>query len=162
MIDKFDVAYRFFSCHLNLNQKDIAKKYGVVPGAVSNWGKRDALPWRTLKNLCDSQGISWDWLLEGYGDKIHPGKKPKKPRYKKPSFPTYRMNQRFLKLFAEMKYCEIAAELGVTSSTVSEWRTNKSRVPWKRLEYAVERFNVRWDWLIDGIEPKYRESENQD
>ncbi len=69
------------------------------------------------------------------------------------------MNHRFLKLFKGMKYFEIAAELGVTSSTISEWRLKKCQVPWKRLEYAIEKFNVRWDWLIDGIEPKYRDSE---
>ncbi len=160
MLDKHNIASRFFECHIHMSFKNIAKKYGVFPTAVSAWRKGESPPWRTLKNLCDSQGVSWDWLLDGVGEKFHPAKKPKKLRYKKPDFPTFRMNQRFLKLFTGMKYCEIAAELGVSSGTISEWKLNRRPVSWKRLEYAVEKFNVRWDWLIDGIEPKYRDSED--
>lgn len=54
---------------------------------------------------------------------------------------------------------DIAAELGVTSSTVSEWKRTKSKVPGDKLEYAVNKFDVRWDWLIDGVGLKYREQQ---
>ncbi len=142
-----------------MSSQEIALRYGVFHEAVLNWMKRETPPWRTLKYLCDSEGVSWDWLLEGIGPIYHPGKKKKKHRDKKPNFSTIRINHRFLTLFSGLKYTEIAAELGVTSSSVSEWKRNKRRVSWKRLEYAVDKFNVRWDWLIDGIEPKYRDSE---
>ncbi len=159
MIDKREVAHRFFLCNPNFSPKEIAKKYGVAYEAVLNWMKRETPPWKTLKYLCDSDGVSWDWLLEGVGAMYNPAKKKKKHRMKKPDFSTIRMNHRFLTLFTGLKACDIAAELGVTSSSVSEWRLNKRRVSWKRLEYAVDKFNVRWDWLIDGLEPKYRDSE---
>ncbi len=160
MIVKRDVAKRFFECHSDMTTKEIAKKYGVVPEAVLNWAKRETPPWRTLKYLCDSEGISWDWLLEGVGTPYHPTKKKRKLRVKKPEFSTYRMNRRFFTLFRGKKTFEIAEELGVLSSTVSQWRHLINRVSWNRLQCAVDKFNVRWDWLIDGIEPKYRDSED--
>ncbi len=159
MIDKNDVAKRFLDLHSDLTYAEIAKEYSVSLVTALNWGRSSTPSWKALKYFCDCHGISWDWLLEGQGPMVHPAKKKKRPRVKRPDFSTYRMNHRFLKLFKGMKIGEIAAELGITGSVVSEWRHGKSQVPWKRLEYAVDKFNVRWDWLIDGVEPKYRDSE---
>ncbi|MCC8109447.1 MAG: hypothetical protein LIQ30_10495 [Planctomycetes bacterium] len=162
MIDKRKVAERFLECHMKMSISEIAHKHGVAPVTVRNWEKRETPSWKTLKYLCDSQGISWDWLLDEVGVPHHPAKRVKKTVVKKPTFSTKNINHRFLSLFKGMKYSDIAAELGVTSSMVSEWKHRKSQVSWKKLDYVVQRYNVRWDWLIDGIEPKYRESENPD
>ncbi len=159
MPDKREVADRFFSCHTDLSTHEIAKMYGVVPEAVLNWEKRVAPPWKTLKYFCDSQGISWDWILDGVGSIYHPAKTKRKPRTKKPEFSTYLINRRFFTLVKGKKNSDIAAEFDVFPSTISEWKHRKNRVPWKKLQQAVQKYNVRWDWLLDGIEPKYRDSE---
>ncbi|MCC8108707.1 MAG: helix-turn-helix domain-containing protein, partial [Planctomycetes bacterium] len=150
MIDKIDVAKRFLDFHSNMTYIEIAKKYGVSLVTALNWGSWGTPSWKALKYFCDCDGISWDWLLDGKGPMIHPAKTGKKPRVKRPEFSTYRLNNRFLKLFQGMKYRDIAAELDVTSSVVSEWRHGKSQVPWKRLAHAVPQVNVRWAWLIAG------------
>ncbi|MCC8108697.1 MAG: transcriptional regulator [Planctomycetes bacterium] len=157
MIDKRDVADRFFSCHATMNTKEIAKKYGVVPEAVLNWAKRETPPWKTLKYFCDCEGVSWDWLLEGIGTTYHPAKKKRKPRNKKPEFSTFRINRRFFTLFRGKTTGEIAEELGVIPNTVIQWKNFHNRVSWNKLQIVIEKYNVRWDWLIDGIEPKYRD-----
>ncbi|MCD7897334.1 MAG: helix-turn-helix domain-containing protein [Planctomycetaceae bacterium] len=79
MPDKKDVAKRFFLFHANLTTSEIAKRYGVLPEAVLNWEKRVAPPWKTLKYFCDSEGISWDWLLDGVGSMYHPAKRKRSP-----------------------------------------------------------------------------------
>ncbi len=160
MIDRRKVGDRFFECHMNLSLSEIAKKYRVTPVTILNWKKRDTPSWKALKYLCDSHGVSWDWLLDGVGVPYHPAKREKKTINKRPKFSKKNINHRFLSMFKGMKYNDIATELDVTPSVVSEWKQRKSQVPWKRLEYAVEKFNVRWDWLIDGIEPKYRDSDD--
>ena len=93
----------------------------------------------------------------GWGGIKASTKNAKVPASTKPVFSKARIARRFLSLFADMKYIHIAAELGVTSSTVSEWKKHKSTVPWEKLDYAVGKFGLRWDWLLDGLEPKHRE-----
>lgn len=101
-------------------------------------------------------------MLEGRGEKHHPLKKPIRRRSKSPKFPIDEINSRFLSLFEGQKQTSIAAKLGVTSAAVSEWKHNLDRVPWEKLKYAVDTFGVRWDWLLDGLEPMYRDTEHHD
>ncbi len=162
MLDKSLITSRFFSCHEGLSRTDIGKIYGVKRVTVVGWAKRNKLSWSKLKYFVDSQAISWDWILEGVGEKTHPAKKPINRRSKSPKFKTDEINSRFLSLFDGLKQTEIAAKLGVTSAAVSEWKYNLDKVPWEKLAYAVDKFSVRWDWLIDGSEPKYRDSDNED
>lgn len=113
------------------------------------------MPWSKLKYLSDSQAVSWDWILDGAEPKDSV-KEAKTPKTASPKFSKAGINRRFLSLFPEMTLTQIAAVLGVRPGTVSEWKRNKSQVPWERLEYAVVALDVRWDWLIDGLEPKLR------
>lgn len=136
----------------------MARLFGIRQSAVTEWANKGTVPWNKRKYLSDSQAVSWDWMLEGFGEK-ESTKEAETPRSTKPRFAKAGINRRFLSLFPGMKQIEIAALLEVTSSTVSEWKKNKSKVPWEKLEHAAAGFGVRWDWLIDGLEPKYREKQ---
>ena len=133
----------------------LARLFGIRQSAVTEWARKGTVPWNKLKYLSDSQAVSWDWILEGREPKSST-KAVKIPGTTKPKFSRAGINKRFLSLFSDMNQTEIAAYQNVTSSTVSEWKKNKSQVSWERLEYAVVTFGVRWDWLIDGLEPRYR------
>lgn len=161
MLDKSLITKRFFSCHEGLSRFQIGKIYGVKRVTVVGWAKRNKLSWSKLKYFVDSQALSWDWILEGVGEKLHPDKTPIKRRSKTPKFQNEDITGRFLSLFNGEKQTMIAAELGVTSAAVSKWKYNLDKVPWEKLEYAVHKFGVRWDWLLDGLEPKYRDMAGQ-
>lgn len=160
MLNKMAIGERFFSCYPDLSRSDIGKIYGVCSNTVTGWRIKGTLSWTKLKYFSDSLAVSWDWILEGVGEKDS-AKEARAPKTTRPKFPRAGINRRFLSLFPGMKYIDVAAEMGVTSSTVSEWKKNKSQVPWEKLEYAVNKFGVRWDWLIDGLEPKHREQRPQ-
>lgn len=155
MLDKMAIGERFFSCYPGMSRAEVGKIHGDSRTFVTRWATKGILPWSRLKYLSDSKAISWDWLLEGIEPK-NSDKEVKVPRSKKPKFPTAAINHRFLSLFDGMDQTEIANTLGVSSPMVSEWKHNKKRVGWERLEDAVHTFGVRWDWLIDGLEPKER------
>ena len=156
MIDKKAISERFFLCYQQMSRAAVGRVFGVQRTTVTEWATRGSVPWSRVKYLSDSQAISWDWLIEG----IEPRKSMKKakiPVSSNPEFAVNDLNLRFLSLFTDMKYNQIAMILGVTSGPVSEWKLGKSQVPWEKLAYAVHEFNVRWDWLIDGLEPKCRD-----
>ena len=62
------------------------------------------------------------------------------------------ISKRFFLLFTELSRKEMATIFGVGASAISDWENNKSKIPWKRLEYAVETKGVSWDWLLLGKE----------
>ena len=129
--------------------------FDVGKGAVTGWANKGTVPWSKLKYLSDSQAVRWDWLLEG----VEPKESLKiatVPDSRSPEFDNEEITKRFLSLFEHMKQKQIAALLKVATSTVSNWKRNKKKVGWERLADAVDTFGVRWDWLIDGLEPKYR------
>jgi len=66
MFDKKAIAARFFELHSSLNQKELAKKYGVKQPTVNNWKSgKSAVPWKKLLHAVHEFGVTWDWLLEG-------------------------------------------------------------------------------------------------
>ncbi|MCC8109847.1 MAG: helix-turn-helix domain containing protein [Planctomycetes bacterium] len=161
MLDKTTITRRFFSCHAGMSRSQVGKIYGVKKTTVVSWAKRNTLSWWKLKIFCDGQAINWDWILEGVGDKHSQVKRPKQSKTKRPRFDTAGINSRFLSLYEGKRQFTIAEELGVAPNTISAWNTNLSKVPWEKMEYAVDKFGVRWDWLIDGLEPKYRDQNKE-
>ena len=156
MLDKKAIGERFFSCYPGMSRAEVGEIYCDSREFVTHWATKGTIPWSRLKYLSDSKAISWDWLLEGI-EPVSSEKQPKTPRSKKPKFPRSAINRRFLTLFKDLNQTEIANKLDVSSATVSDWKHNKRRVGWDRLEDAVHAFGVRWDWLIDGIGLQYRE-----
>ena len=154
MLDKMKISERFFSCYSGKLRREIGLLFGVRQGVVSEWATEGTVPWSKLKYLSDSQAVSWDWLLEG----VEPKESLKVaivPDSCSPEFDNEEITKRFLSLFEHMKQKQIAALLKVATSTVSNWKRNKKKVAWERLADAVDTFSVRWDWLIDGLEPKH-------
>lgn len=156
MFDKTAISRRFFSCYPGQSRRELAKLFGVGKSAVIEWAQQGTVPWSKRKYLSDSQAISWDWLIEG----MEPQgslKEKTTPVSTSPNFDMAGINQRFLSLFPKMTLTQIAMALNVTPGAVSGWNRNFSQVSWERLLGAVQTFDVRWDWLIDGLEPKYRD-----
>ena len=161
MVDRKVISSRFFSCFADKSRRNMATLFKVTKGSVTGWANKGTVPWSKLKYLSDSQAISWDWLIEGKEPK-HSDKAIKIPKTPSPQFNTKAIAKRFLSLYPNMTQTEIAAILGVTVTTVNDWKRNKCKVGWDRLADAVGTFGIRWDWLIDGVEPKYRELLSQE
>ena len=53
-------------------------------------------------------------------------------------------------------YLELAALLGVVRQTTHNWKVGRDPIPWERLKVAIDEQDIRWDWLIEGREPKRR------
>lgn len=151
------ISARFFSCYPGMSRGDVARIFKVNRTTVTEWATKGDIPWNKLKYLSDGQAVSWDWILEGTEPK-ESTKKAKTPLSTKPKFPRAGINRRFRSLYLEMKQINMANALGVTPATVTDWKKNKMQVSWARLEDAVNTFGVRWDWLLDGLEPKYLNS----
>lgn len=158
MLNRMEFSRRFFSCYPDLSRGSMARLFKVSQPTVSEWAREGNVPWSKLKYLSDSQAVSWDWILEGVKPK-NSSKAAKQPRFTSPKFNRTGINHRFLSLFPNMTLTQLAAILGVTSGAVSGWNRGFSQVSWERLYYAVTTFGVRWDWLIDGLEPKYRKQQ---
>ncbi len=155
MINKQDICGRFFSCYGEYSRRGLAKLLGVSQPTVTEWSSGGRVPWNKLKYLSDSQGVSWDWLIDGMEPKLG-RKKPRTPESTRPEFDAAPINERFFSLFQSMSQSTIARTFDIAPASVHEWSSDKSRVPWNRLAYAVRHFGVRWDWLLDGVDPKYR------
>ena len=155
MTDKKAIGKRFFLRYAGMLKVDMANMFNVSRPTVTEWEKEGNVPWSKLKYLSDSQAVSWDWILEGRRpqESIKPVTIPDSTS---PEFDTAGINQRFLSLFDGMTHLEIAKHLNVTRGAVSGWNRNFSQVSWKRLSDAVKVYGIRWDWLIDGLEPKNR------
>lgn len=134
----------------------MAQIFGVRKGTVTIWANKGNVPWSKLKYLSDSQAINWDWLIEGWKPKDSE-KEIVIPATASPEFDRAGINDRFLSLFPNRSQTEIGIALGVSPATVHEWGIYRKQVGWLRLDNAVHMFGVRWNWLIDGCEPKYRE-----
>lgn len=65
MIDKQAICGRFFSCYGDYSRRGLAKILGVRQPTVTEWSSGGRVPWNKLKYLSDSQGVSWDWLIDG-------------------------------------------------------------------------------------------------
>ena len=48
--------------------------------------------------------------------------------------------------------------MSVKSSTVSQWKIGKRQVPWERMRALVNAKMIRWDWLLEGIDEKFRQT----
>ncbi|MCC8108441.1 MAG: helix-turn-helix domain-containing protein [Planctomycetes bacterium] len=154
-IDKVAVAERFFSCYPKMTSHEAARFFKVSQSTVVLWKTKGLVPWRELKFLSDSQGISWDWLLEDRGEK-YSGKTPKAIRNRYPKFPKESINSRFFSLYDGLSHKDIAEKLGISVSRIYSWHKGEELVPWRWLKHAVDSFGVKWDWLIDDIPPKHR------
>lgn len=150
------ISKRFFCCYSGLSRSELAEILRVRRSTVTMFDSKGLVPWSKLKYLSDSQGVSWDWIIEGYEPKKS-RKEAKTPRSTTPKFNRVGINRRYLSLFPKMNLTQIAEIVGVTPNVVSGWKLNKRMVPWERLQSAVDMFGVRWDWLVDGIQPKLRE-----
>ncbi len=60
------------------------------------------------------------------------------------------INERFLSLFPGLGQKELMNLFSASQSTVSDWQTWRRRIPWDKLEWAVEKKEVTWDWLLTG------------
>ncbi len=158
-IDKIAVGERFFSCYPKMTSHEAARFFKVSQSTVVMWKTQGLVPWRELKFLSDSQGISWDWLLEEFGEKYN-GKPPKAIRNRHPKFPITAINNRFFTLYKGHTHAEIAQELEISISRIYSWQKHEELIPWRWLKYAVDTFGVRWDWLIDGLSPIYRNDDD--
>lgn len=45
--------------------------------------------------------------------------------------------------------------LGVTPKLLDHWKSGRAPIPWKKLKTLVHEQDLRWDWLLDGKEPKH-------
>lgn len=155
MLDRVDISRRFFRHYSAESLSSLGRKFGVSKPTVAQWAAK-GVPWDKLKYFSDSQAVSWDWIIDGREPQAS-AKVAKVPRSKNPRFAIAKINRRFLSLYPDMTQTEIAAILKAAVSTVNDWKRNKSTVPWHRLADAVDVFELRWDWLIDGVGPQYRE-----
>lgn len=65
LFDTPGINQRFLSLFPNKTQKELAEYCKVSQPAVSGWRTYDRqVPWDKLKQVVDSQYISWEWLLE--------------------------------------------------------------------------------------------------
>jgi len=156
MIDRRAISERFFSCYHDKSRRELAELLDVKQPTVTEWATDGKVPWRKLKYLSDSQAVSWDWLFDGMEPKSSI-KLPCVPPTTKPRFDKNGINRRFLSLFEKLTQTQIANVFGITPAAVNEWDAGTHQVPWSRQDYAANEYSVRWDWLIDGLEPKHRE-----
>lgn len=147
MLDRQEIARRFFECYPTKTRYALAKNFGVHLSITYKWHEGLApVPWHRIKDLVDEQGISWDWIIDGKEPKYRQRQNNEKPH----PLDRNAINQRFLLLFPNMSQAQIGKEIGVNPGTVYKWRHNISQVPWERLKYAVINKGVTWDWLIEG------------
>ncbi|MCC8165121.1 MAG: helix-turn-helix domain-containing protein [Planctomycetes bacterium] len=149
MIDREGINKRYLSCFPGVKPIDLANMLGVKYPTVYQWiTNKRKVPWDKLNDLTSTQGISWDWLLEG--------RKPKHKIRKKvsgdTSFDRPGITVRFFSLYPECSQKKIGDLLGVSQMTVYRWYHNISPVPWEKLKIAVDEFNVTWEWLLKGDE----------
>lgn len=66
------------------------------------------------------------------------------------------VNARFFSCFPDMNQQELAKHLKVKQPTVSQWQTGLKPASWNKLRFLVDSQDISWDWLLDGIKPKFR------
>ncbi|MCC8108996.1 MAG: helix-turn-helix domain-containing protein [Planctomycetes bacterium] len=124
----------------------MATLFGLRRQTVYEWksGKRP-IPWPRLKAAVDEFGLSWDWLLTGRGEKMRPAAEGEA----RPLVP-HEINKRYLALFDGMSRAEIARRCGISQVAVYYIDADRMRVPWDRLNEAVETMGTTWEWLLEG------------
>ena len=65
---------------------------------------------------------------------------------------------RFFSIYSEKKQSEIVKLFKTTQPSLSHWKTYKEKIPIRVLEQIVDTEDLNWDWLLEGREPKHRES----
>lgn len=155
MFDRKVVNKRFLECYSDMSWLDLAQYFSVHYSAVPQWNRaKRSVPWSKLNHLVSTRGVSWDWLLEGRGEKIRGdfhrdgGDVPYVEG--RLAFDWNGINDRALSLFGDSRQEDIAKELGVSQSAVSSWKTYRKQVPWEKLKILVDDKHVTWDWLIEG------------
>ncbi len=63
--------------------------------------------------------------------------------------------ERFLDGYGVKRTAELARILQVTKQTTHDWKTGKSHVPWRRMKRLIDETGMTWDWLLEGLEPKF-------
>ncbi|MCC8109294.1 MAG: helix-turn-helix domain-containing protein [Planctomycetes bacterium] len=56
----------------------------------------------------------------------------------------------------DANYQKLAEIFGLSYKTTHHWQVGRGPIPWKYLKSLVDDQCLRWDWLIDGTEPKKR------
>ena len=81
MLDRAAVTKRFLSYFPGKEPAELAELFDVTPPTVFQWfsGVRN-VPWERVKDVADTEGISWDWFIEGCEPKISNRKPLKKSR----------------------------------------------------------------------------------
>ncbi len=64
---------------------------------------------------------------------------------------------RFFSLNPDKQQSEIAEQFQVRQVSVSRWKNHIEKVPMRVLEQTVDADGITWDWLFEGLEPKYRQ-----
>ena len=64
---------------------------------------------------------------------------------------------RFFSLHADKQQSEIAEQFQVKQVSISRWKNHIEKVPMRVLEQTVDADGITWDWLFEGLEPKYRQ-----
>ncbi len=64
--DRHGINQRFLSLYPGMSQKTLGELLNVTPVAVFRW-RHDLrqVPWEKLKYAVETQGVTWEWLLEG-------------------------------------------------------------------------------------------------
>ena len=147
MFDWKSIYERFAECHGASTPVQLAKKLNIHHSSVFQWRSgTKPIPWHRMRSIVIRNHISWDWLLEGTNSIKHRGDSLTD------DFDWVGISRRFLSLFPDKRQTAIANQLGVAQETVSKWCRGEKHVPWERLKEATVTFNIRWDWLIDGID----------
>lgn len=147
MFDRIGIYQRFASCYGAQTPSELARILGVTQQSASQWflGQRQ-VPWKRLKEAVDTQGLSWEWMLEGEDPKQSTRGKRKKGK----DFDRHAINQRFLSLFPGLSNAKLGKRFGVSSTTVFRWHNDVCQVPWDKLKYTVDNLDVTWEWLLEG------------
>lgn len=148
MFDTKGIYDRYASCYNAKSSGDLAQILGIARQTTNDWKNGiSKVPWWRLKELVNLQGMSWDWLLCGEGDRHSPGKMNGEIK----EFDIKGINNRFLSLFpTDWTQAELARHLNVSQVTVHKWQNAQEQVSWQRLAGAKNKHQVTWDWIIEG------------
>ncbi len=120
-----------------------AEKLGAVPSAVSNWIRRDSLPFELIVKNCPE--VSVNWLATGKGPMLREGFQPQEDSEAE----TNENSERLLKMietFAHGSKSEFADKAGVSLSVLSNWIKRGSI----QYETLLAKFPVNAHWLATG------------
>ncbi len=146
MFDKRGIYERFAQFFPDPRPITVSTMLNIHYSTAFQWkvGKTQ-VPWARMKKLVDEQHISWDWLIEGNGEKYRQSDtEPCQP------FIVQAINERYFSLFPVLSQAKLGREIGVHQTTVFKWQHGLIQVPWARLQNAVHHKGVTWEWLLEG------------